>query len=73
MTAGSRRTHTYVAGAKLEDGQASDLRRPGRWAPPPCADSLADAMRDAYASRRNGVQFENAYRRRDIGQRALQA
>ena len=36
------------------------------------AGSLADAIREAYRLA-SGVQFENAYRRSDIGQRALQA
>ena len=36
------------------------------------ADSLADAIKEAYRLA-DGVQFENAYRRSDIGQRALAA
>ena len=63
--------HTYVAGAKLEGGKllTSGGRVTGTTA---VADSLADAIREAYRLA-NGVQFENAYRRSDIGQRALQA
>ena len=36
------------------------------------ADSLPEAIRDAYRLA-DGVKFENAFRRSDIGQRALQA
>ena len=63
--------HTYVAGAKLENGRllTSGGRVIGTTA---VADSLADAIREAYRLA-SGVQFENAYRRSDIGQRALQA
>ena len=63
--------HTYVAGAKLENGKllTSGGRVTGTTA---VADSLADAIREAYRLA-SGVQFENAYRRSDIGQRALQA
>ena len=63
--------HTYVAGAKLEDGKllTSGGRVTGTTA---VAGSLADAIREAYRLA-SGVQFENAYRRSDIGQRALQA
>ena len=63
--------HTYVAGAKLENGKllTSGGRVIGTTA---VADSLADAIREAYRLA-SGVQFENAYRRSDIGQRALQA
>ncbi len=63
--------HTYVAGAKLENGRllTSGGRVTGTAA---VADSLADAIREAYRLA-SGVQFENAYRRSDIGQRALQA
>ena len=63
--------HTYVAGAKLEGGKllTSGGRVTGTTA---VADSLADAIREAYRLA-SGVQFENAYRRSDIGQRALQA
>ena len=63
--------HTYVAGAKLENGRllTSGGRVTGTTA---VAGSLADAIREAYRLA-GGVQFENAYRRSDIGQRALQA
>ena len=63
--------HTYVAGAKLENGRllTSGGRVTGTTA---VAGSLADAIREAYRLA-DGVQFENAYRRSDIGQRALQA
>ena len=63
--------HTYVAGAKLESGKllTSGGRVTGTTA---VAGSLADAIREAYRLA-SGVQFENAYRRSDIGQRALQA
>ena len=63
--------HTYVAGAKLENGKllTSGGRVTGTTA---VAGSLADAIREAYRLA-SGVQFENAYRRSDIGPRALQA
>ena len=63
--------HTYMAGAKLENGRllTSGGRVTGTTA---VAGSLADAIREAYRLA-SGVQFENAYRRSDIGQRALQA
>ena len=63
--------HTYVAGAKLENGRllTSGGRVTGTTA---VADSLSEAIREAYRLA-SGVQFENAYRRSDIGQRALQA
>ena len=63
--------HTYVAGAKLEDGTlvTSGGRVTGTTA---VADSLAEAIREAYRLS-DGVKFEGAYRRSDIGQRALQA
>ena len=63
--------HTYVAGAKLEGGKllTSGGRVTGTTA---VADSLSEAIREAYRLA-DGVQFENAYRRSDIGQRALQA
>ena len=63
--------HTYVAGAKLENGRllTSGGRVTGTTA---MADSLPDAIREAYRIA-DGVRFENAYRRSDIGQRALQA
>ena len=63
--------HTFVAGAKLEDGKllTSGGRVTGTTA---IADSLADAVREAYRIA-DGVKFENAYRRSDIGQRGLAA
>ena len=66
------RVHTYVAGAKLtDDGRlvTSGGRVTGTTA---VADTLPDAIREAYRMA-DGVRFENAYRRSDIGQRALQA
>ncbi len=63
--------HTYVAGAKL-DGEhlvTSGGRVTGTTA---IAETLADAIREAYRIA-DGVQFENSYRRSDIGQRALKA
>ena len=63
--------HTYVAGAALKDGVlvTSGGRVTGTTA---VADTLADAIREAYRIS-DGVKFEGAYRRSDIGQRALQA
>ena len=63
--------HTYVAGAKLCDGMllTSGGRVTGTTA---VADTLEEAIREAYRIS-DGVHFENAYRRSDIGQRALQA
>ncbi len=63
--------HSYVAGAKLEDGKllTSGGRVTGTTA---VADSLEEAIREAYRIA-EGVQFENAYQRSDIGQRALAA
>ena len=63
--------HTYIAGAKL-DGEklvTSGGRVTGTTA---VADSLEEAIREAYQLA-GGVQFEGAYRRSDIGKRALQA
>ncbi len=63
--------HTYIAGAKLADGKlvTSGGRVSGTTA---IADSLEAAIAEAYRIS-DGVQFENAYRRTDIGQRALNA
>ncbi|MBQ8768871.1 MAG: phosphoribosylamine--glycine ligase [Oscillospiraceae bacterium] len=63
--------HTYVAGAKLEGSKllTSGGRVTGTTA---VADTLADAVKEAYRIA-DGVQFENAYRRSDIGRKALQA
>ncbi len=65
------RAHTYVAGAKMENGKlvTSGGRVTGTTA---VADTLAEAVREAYRIA-DGVVFENAYRRSDIGQRALAA
>ncbi len=63
--------HTYVAGAKLAAGKllTSGGRVTGTTA---VADDLATAIAEAYRLA-DGVQFENAYRRSDIGQRGLAA
>ena len=63
--------HTYVAGAKLQDGElvTAGGRVLGTTA---VADSLEAAIREAYRIA-GGVKFENAYRRSDIGQRGLAA
>ncbi len=62
---------TFVAGGKLQDGRlvTSGGRVTGTTA---IADSLAAAIQEAYRLS-DGVKFEGAYRRSDIGQRALQA
>ena len=62
---------TFVAGAKLENGKlvTSGGRVTGTTA---IADTLADAIKEAYRIA-DGVQFEKAYRRSDIGQRGLAA
>ena len=59
------------AGAKLADGKlvTSGGRVTGTTA---VADCLEDAIREAYRLS-DGVRFEGAYRRSDIGKRALQA
>ena len=63
--------NTYVAGAKLENGKL--LTNGGRVVGTTAiADTLADAIREAYRLA-DGVKFENAYRRSDIGQRGLAA
>ena len=63
--------HTFVAGAKLDGGKllTSGGRVTGTTA---VADTLADAISEAYRIA-DGVQFEKAYRRSDIGQRGLAA
>ena len=63
--------HTYVAGAKEADGAllTSGGRVTGTTA---VADTLEAAVREAYRLA-DGVTFQNAYRRSDIGKRALQA
>ena len=62
---------TYVAGAKLADGKllTSGGRVTGTTA---MGDTLVEAVKEAYRLA-DGVVFENAYRRSDIGQKALQA
>ena len=63
--------HTYVAGAKLEGEKllTSGGRVVGTTA---VADSLEEAVKEAYRLA-DGVRFENAYRRSDIGQKGLAA
>ncbi|MBQ7857939.1 MAG: phosphoribosylamine--glycine ligase [Oscillospiraceae bacterium] len=63
------RAATFVAGAKLAEGKllTSGGRVTGTTA---IADTLEDAIGEAYRLS-DGVKFENAYRRSDIGQRAL--
>ena len=62
---------TYVAGAKLENGKL--LTNGGRvTGTTAIAASLEEAIQEAYRLS-DGVKFEGAYRRSDIGQRALQA
>ena len=65
------KAHTFVAGGALKDGKlvTSGGRVTGTTA---IADSLEMAIQEAYRIS-DGVQFEGAYRRSDIGQRALQA
>ena len=65
------REHTYVAGAAWKDGilVTNGGRVTGTTA---VASSLEEAIREAYRIA-DGVCFENAYRRSDIGQRALAA
>ncbi len=62
---------TYVAGAAVKDGVlvTAGGRVTGTTA---VADTLEDAIREAYRLV-SGVMFKNAYRRSDIGQRALNA
>ena len=63
--------HTFVAGAKLENGKL--LTSGGRVAGTTAvANTLQDAVAEAYRIA-DGVQFEKAYRRSDIGQRGLAA
>ena len=62
---------TYVAGAKLENGKL--LTNGGRvTGTTAVADSLQEAVKEAYRLA-DGIVFEGAYRRSDIGQRALKA
>jgi len=62
---------TFIAGARLQEGKlvTSGGRVTGTTA---IADSLEEAIREAYRLS-DGVTFEGAYRRSDIGQRALMA
>ena len=62
---------TFVAGAKLENGEllTAGGRVTGTTA---IADTLENAVQEAYRLAQ-GVVFEGAYRRSDIGARALQA
>ena len=62
---------TYVAGGALKEGKlvTSGGRVTGTTA---VAGSLEEAIKEAYRLS-DGVKFEGAYRRSDIGQRALQA
>ena len=65
------KAHTFVAGAKLADGVlvTNGGRVTGTTAVAP---TLEEAIREAYRLA-DGVRFENAYRRSDIGARALKA
>jgi len=65
------RDSVYVAGAALKDGQlvTAGGRVVGVTA---VADTLPAAIKEAYR-KVEGVQFENAYFRHDIGARALKA
>ena len=67
----SVRKQVYVADAALKDGQlvTNGGRVVGCTA---VADTLEEAIKDAYALA-SQVHFENAYCRKDIGQRALRA
>ena len=70
MTAEAAKT-TYVAGASLKDGQL--LTNGGRvLGVTATAATLPEAIQAAYGLV-EGVTFENAYYRRDIGQKALAA
>lgn len=64
-------SHVYVAGAAQKDGQlvTSGGRVLGVTA---VADSLKDAIREAYAMAET-IRFDNRYYRHDIGARALEA
>lgn len=68
---GETASHVYVAGAAQKDGQlvTSGGRVLGVTA---VADSLKDAIREAYAMAET-IQFDNRYYRHDIGARALEA
>lgn len=64
-------SHTYIAGAKLDGNRlvTSGGRVTGTTA---IADTLEDAIKEAYRIS-EGVVFEGAYKRSDIGKRALAA
>ena len=63
--------HTYVAGAKLQDGQL--VTNGGRvLGVTAVAETLPEAIRGAYAMVER-VKFDNRYFRRDIGARAMRA
>ncbi len=65
------KAHTFVAGAKLSDGKL--LTNGGRVSGTTAiADSLEEAIKEAYRLAQE-VEFKNAYRRSDIGQRGLAA
>ena len=65
------KAHTFVAGAKLADGKL--LTNGGRVVGTTAiADSLEEAIKEAYRLAYE-VEFKNAYRRSDIGQRGLAA
>lgn len=65
------KAQTFVAGAKLDDGVlvTNGGRVTGTTAVAP---TLAQAIAEAYRLA-DGIEFANAYRRSDIGRRALQA
>ena len=65
------KSHTFVAGGALKDGKlvTSGGRVTGTTA---IAESLEAAIKEAYRIS-DGVKFEGAYRRSDIGQKALLA
>ena len=65
------KAHTFVAGGALKDGKlvTSGGRVTGTTA---IADTLEKAIQEAYRIS-DGVRFEGAYRRSDIGQKALLA
>ena len=63
--------NVFVAGAKLENGRL--LTSGGRvLGVTEIADTLEDAVKNAYESVEK-IHFDNAYYRRDIGKRALEA
>ncbi len=71
MTLPEDKTGIFVAGAKLEDGKL--LTNGGRvLGVTRTAPTLKEAIAKAYAAT-DEIHFENAYMRKDIGQRALKA